>query len=111
LLVANQMAGSWTDTGQPCGKFLGIPNGSGEKQQPSLRWAKDNRLLPDDAPFGIGQELAFIQDDQTQGVQPHVNLTTGGVVQEVAQDLGGHDEDGGLRVIAAIARKNSDIFG
>ena len=55
-------------------------------------------LLPHDAPLGVVDVVHLVEDDPLD-----VADDVGALVQHAAQDLGGHDEAGRLRLDARVA--------
>ena len=67
-------------------------------------------LLPHGAPVGVLRKQYLVHHD---GVQPRERGRP--LVQHVAEDLGGHDDHGRLRVDRVVAREETDrpraVFG
>ena len=51
--VADQVAGSRSDRGEPLGNIVGVADRGREQEQPCLARAEDDRFFPDDAPLRI----------------------------------------------------------
>ena len=107
--MTDEGTGRRTNGRQPICDVLGVPDRGGKQQQSSLSRTEDQRLLPDYTALRIRQVLRFIHDHQAQGVQAHVDFASRCIVQEVSQDLRGHDEQGGLGMFPSIAGEDSHL--
>ena len=84
------------DVGDPGGDLVDIGDSGGQRHQRDIFGTVDNDLLPDRAPAFIPHIMAFVQDNVSQ-------VFWRLQVKHIAQDFGGHDQDGGLRVHLDIA--------
>ena len=62
--VADQVAGSRSDRGEPLGNVVRVADRGGEQEQFCLARAEDNRFFPDDTPLRIRDILRLVQNHQ-----------------------------------------------
>src|SRR5438132_14143932 len=108
VLVADEVARRRANAGQPCGKLLWNADRSREQEQPGLRGAEDDRFFPDDPALRVAQELALVNDDEAQGVQPDVDLASRRVIEEVTKYFRRHDQDRCGGVVTSVAGRDAD---
>jgi hypothetical protein len=58
----------------------------------------DQHLLPHSSPIRVLQVVDLVQDHELQALEGSALL-----VQHVAEHLGGHDDEGGLRIDGVVA--------
>src|SRR5207302_2977772 len=108
VLVTDEVAWRRANAGQPCGKLLRITDRGREQEQPGLRGAEDDRFFPDDPALRVAQELALVNDDEAQGVQPDVDLASRRVIEEVTKYFRRHDQDRCGGVVTSVAGDDAD---
>ena len=78
------------DRAEPVGELVEVGQGGGQTQDLHVRGQVDQHLLPHGAPLGVVEEVDLVDDHRGEVVQPLPHQ------QHVAQDLRGHDAQGGL---------------
>ncbi len=107
--VANERAGIRADSRQPIRNILRIPDRGGQQQQACLGRTEDQGLFPHHPAFRVGEVLGFVHDHQPQGIQAHVDFTPRRIVEQIAQYFRGHNEQGCLGMLPAVAGEDADL--
>ena len=109
LGMANERTGIRADGRQPIRNILRVPDRGGQQEQAGLRRTEDQGLLPYHPAFRIGEVLGFVHDHQPQRIQAHVDFAPRRIVEQIAQNFGGHDEQGRLGMFAAVSGEDPDL--
>ena len=103
-------AGVATEGRDPLAELLRVRDRRGERDHAHGGWEVDQDLLPHGATVGVLQVVHLVHHDGVQARECGRSL-----VQHVAEDLGGHDDDGRLRIDRVVAREETDrpraVFG
>src|SRR2546428_552914 len=89
------------DDRDPVGDLLDVGDGRGEANQHDVRGSADDDLLPDGAAPLVAHVVTLVEYDVAEPVEA-------APVERVAEDLGGHDEDGGVGVHLDVAGEDPD---
>ncbi len=90
--------------GDPVRQLVDVADRRREADEANVLWKVDHHLLPDRAPIGILEEVHFVEHDETEVVQePRA------AVDHVAQDLGGHHDDGGVTVDRVVPGQQAHV--
>jgi hypothetical protein len=82
----------------PVGELLGVGDGGGQAHEVDLGRGVDDDLLPHRAPVGVLEVVDLVEHHVAQPVE---GRRAG--VDHVAEDLGGHHDDGGVAVDGVVA--------
>ena len=104
-IVLNDDLKSASNRSDPLSEDRGIGHGGGEAHESHLGRRHDQHLFPDSASVGILDEVHLIEDDEAE-------RSKGSCVgqQHVAEDLGRHHDDLGLRTDCGVACQQTDAL-
>ncbi len=88
----------------PAGDLRGVGDRCGEADQLDVIRAEDDRFFPGRAALWIGEVMDLVEDHGLDVVQLPRALE-----EHVPQDLGGHDDDAGVTVLADVTGQEADI--
>ena len=90
----------------PRGELLGVGHRGRQAHQPHRPVEMDDDLLPHRPAIGVLEVVDLVEDDVAQVLERR-----GAGVDHVAEDLGGHDDHGGVTVDRVVPREQSDLPG
>jgi hypothetical protein len=93
------------DGDQPLAELLGVAHRGRQRDQGDRLWEVDDHLLPHRAAEPVGEVVHLVHDDVAETVDGR-RLR----VEHVAQDLGGHDHDGGIAVDGVVPGQQTDLL-
>lgn len=91
---------------QPVAELLRVGHGRRQGDQGDGRGQVDDHLFPDGAPEAVGEVVHLVHHHVPEAVQ-----RLGARVEHVPQDLGGHDDDRGVRIDAVVPGEQADLVG
>ena len=105
-VLGHDDGGVAADGPQPGTELLGVGHGRRQRDHLHRLGQVDDDLLPHGAAEPVGEVVDLVHDDDAEVVQRGAPG-----IQHVAQDLGGHDDHGGLAVDGRVAREQADPVG
>jgi len=114
VIRLNKMQGDLLEGSEPLGKGRRVSEGRRESDDLYGRWKENETLFPDLAAIGVVDVVTFVEDHDAevlegQGGRETERLCLGaGLVEQIAKDLRGHDEDLGVGPVLHVARHNAD---
>ena len=114
VLGRDEVDGALLEFAHPARKQLGAVDGRREHDEVDFGRQEHDALLPDLAPLGIVDVVHFVKDhgvdivEREQRRRAHAFRGRAPLKQQVPQDLGGHDDDVGVRAELDVARHDAD---
>ena len=94
------------DLGDPVPQLVGVAQRRGQPDEQDGRVEGEDDLLPHHAPRAVAEVVDLVHDHAVEVVQ-----CRRGAVDHVAQHLGGHHHDGGVRVDRVVTGEQADVLG
>ena len=90
--------------GHPVGNLFVVADRCGEADELDRAWRLDDDLLPDRSAWEVVDVVDLVEDDVADQVQ-----ALGVLVDQVAQDLGRHHDDGRVVIDGVLTRDEADL--
>lgn len=101
--------GGTVDLANPIGELVAVGDGGGEAHELDFGGTVDDGFFPDGSALAIVHVVTFIEDDGLYALDGGSDFADAGSVEHVTEDLGGHDDDGGIAVEGEVAGEESDV--
>ena len=108
-IVGIDAIGGAVDLVNPIGELVAVGDGGGEGDELDFSGAIDDGFFPNGAPLAIVHVVAFVEDDGFDTDEGGADFPDGGAIEHVAEDFGGHDQDGRIPIDGDIAGEETHV--